>query len=225
MAARQDMLGLSFTNTDALVLPYGGKEPFLGTNPFCFAAPCEGEEPFCLDMSTSVINWNKLRLYWAAHKPLEAGWAADQDGKMCSDPQVAQALLPIGSYKGYGLGLVVEILCSLLTNMPYGPHISKMFPLSEEKRHLGHFLMALDVSKFQKISLFKRMMKQLLDELRSMVPAEGFDRVRVANDPEKEAYLKRSVDGIPISQEELENFRELAHLLEIDVREYSALFV
>jgi len=224
MAARQDMLGLSFTNTDALVLPYGGKKPFLGTNPFCFAAPCEGEDPFCLDMSTSVITWNKLQLFRAIHKQLEPGWAADQVGKMCTDPHVAQALLPIGSYKGYNLGLVVEVLCSLLTNMPYGPHISRMFPLNGEKRQLGHFLMAIDVSKFQEISLFKQRMKQLLDELRSMAPAEGFDGVRVANDPEKEACLQRSVRGIPVSQEELKNFRELAQSLEIDVRDYPALF-
>lgn len=224
MAARENMIGISLTNVDALVLPFGAKEPFLGTNPISFAAPCEGEEPFCLDMATSVISWNKLLQCRMTDTPLEPGWAADKHGKMCTDPHIAQAILPIGGYKGYGLGLVIEVLCSLLTNMPYGRHVPRMFPLTEEKRTLGHFLMAIDVAKFQEVSVFKTRMRKLVGELRSLTPAEGFDRVRVANDPEKEAYLKRSVEGIPVGEDDLANFRRIAQMLEIDERAYPTLF-
>ena len=59
--AKHDMVGMCFTNTDALVKTYAGKRPFLGNNPICFAAPCKEEEPFCLDMATSVVTFNKIR--------------------------------------------------------------------------------------------------------------------------------------------------------------------
>ena len=189
LAAKNDMIGLSFTHTDSLVLPFGGKRPFLGTNPICFAAPCEGEEPICLDMATSQIPWNRLLLYRSKGKKLESGWASDYQGISTTDPGKAVALFPLGGYKGYGLGLMIEILCSLLTGMSFGRHIKPMYPLDKNKRSLGHFFMAIDISRFQDINVFKNRMKRLVGELRREPPASGFDKVKVAGDPEKE-YLK-----------------------------------
>ena len=82
--ANHDMVGMSFTNTDALVKTYAGKRPFLGNNPICFAAPCNGEEPFCLDMATSVITFNKVRMHREEGSPLPEGVASDKDGKSSS---------------------------------------------------------------------------------------------------------------------------------------------
>ncbi|MEI7527736.1 MAG: Ldh family oxidoreductase [Elusimicrobiota bacterium] len=223
-AARADMIGLCFTSVDALVFPFGAKRTFLGTNPFCFAAPCEGEAPFCLDMATSAISWNKLRQYKEKGLPLEPGWAADKEGKACTDVEKAAGLLPAGGYKGYGLGLVIEILCALLAGMPYGEHIPKMYPLNGEKRQLGHFLMALDVSRFVEVPVFKNRVRTLCDELRSLPAAGGFDRVMVAGDPEKAAYAGRTAGGIPVSGEEVKNFRRIAEKLGVDEKKYRPIF-
>ena len=223
LAAREDMLGLSLTNTDALVLPHASRKKFLGTNPICLAAPCAGEEPFCLDMSTSVISWNNLRQHRQAGKFLQDGWAADKKGRMTRDPFQAYGLLPIGGYKGFGLGLVVEILCSLLAGMPYGRHISEMYPLNKKKRRLAHFLMAIDVGKFQEISAFKRRMKKFLTEIRSLPPASGHDRVRVANDIEKEFFRERSKKGIPFTKADVLSFRRAGENLQLDFRKHSFL--
>lgn len=210
MAAYKNMIGLSFTHTDALVLPFGGKKPFLGTNPLCFAAPCEGEEPFCLDMATSQIPWNKVLVYKAQKKKLQYGWAADANGNPCEDPERATALLPAGTYKGYGLAIMVEILCSVLTGMAYGPHISRMYPLDQKKRYLGHFFMAIDISRFQKIQSFKKRLKNLVDELRSQPTVLGVDKVRIPGDPEKESYKVRETMGIPVSKHDLSDLRAVA---------------
>ncbi len=217
-AARGGMIGMSFTNVDALVVPFGGKSRALGTNPICFAAPCEGEEPFCLDMATSAISWNKLMGYRIAGRALEDGWAVDGDGHPTADPLAAAALTPSGGYKGYGLALMVEILCSLLTGMPFGRHITPMFPADGAKRSIGHVLMAIDVSRFQDVQSFKTRMKELLTELRGQPPAPGFDRVLVANDPEKEHYRVRSKTGIPVRTAELEEFRRIAEQLKMAER-------
>lgn len=209
LAAKNSMIGLSFTHTDSLVLPFGGKKPFLGTNPICFAAPCEGEEPFCLDMATSQIPWNKVLVYRSNKKNLEVGWAADKNGNLCEDPEAASSLLPIGLYKGYGLGLMIEIFSSLLTGMAYGTHINSMYPLDNKRRFLGHFFISIDVSRFEKIEVFKKRLKRMMEELRNLPTAPGFDKVRVPGDPEKEAYIKRSKNGIPMSKHEVKIFLQL----------------
>lgn len=216
LAAKNNMIGLSFTHTDSLVLPFGGKKPFLGTNPICFAAPCEGEEPFCLDMATSQIPWNKVLVYRSNKKNLEVGWAADKNGEPCIDPEKAFALLSSGTYKGYGLALMVEVLCGLLTGMPFGPHISAMYPLTKGKRKLGHFFMAIDIARFQNIHIFKKRLKDLVEELRHQPTSLGFDKVKVAGDPEKEAYKHRSKAGIPITRDIIQSLTNLAIELDID---------
>lgn len=210
IAAKNDMIGFSFTNTDSLVVPFGGKKAFLGTNPICFVAPVLGEEPFCLDMATSTTSWNNVLASKKENKILQTGWAFDVDGVETVHPEEAVYLQPLGGYKGYGLGLMVEILCSMLTGMEFGPFISKMYPLTNEKRNLGHFFMVLDIEKFQSVDVFKLRMKKMLDALRLYESAEGFSEVLVAGDKEKSSSKERSKKGIPVSSFLLKEFDVLA---------------
>ncbi len=209
-AAEKNMIGLSFTHTDSVVVPHGGRASFLGTNPICFAAPCEGEEPFCLDMATTVISWNKLVMHRTVNKKISPFWAVDKNGEMTTDPKRAVALLPIGGYKGYGLGLMVEILCSILTGMPFGPQIEKMFPANSHRRNLGQVFIAIDIKKFQPVAVFKKRLRQMMNILRKQPVARGFARVMVPGDPEKAAFQERTKHGIPIPDDILGEFRALA---------------
>lgn len=223
LAAKNNMIGLSFTHADSLALAYGAKKAYLGTNPICFAAPCENEDPFCLDMATTQISWNKLLTYKSQGRKLEKGWAVDIEGNSVEDPNLASALLPIASYKGYGLSLMVEIFSSLLTGMSFGSHIAPMYPLNSKKRSLGHFFMVIDISKFEKVEIFKKRLKELVKELRSLPVARGFDKVMVPGDPEKKLYSQRSKYGIPVSAQELEAFIKLLDELNIknkDIRSF-----
>src|SRR3989338_6765751 len=169
--ARNDMIGMSFTNTDALVKTYAGRRPFLGNNPICFTAPCKGEETFCLDMATSVVTFNKIRQLREEKIKAPAGVGADAKGIETQDPEKITMLMPIGGYKGYGLSMVVEILCSLLSGMPYGPHIPKMFeaPMAQ-RRFLGHFIIAIKIDCFQDVRIFKKRLSLMMKELRSEPP-------------------------------------------------------
>lgn len=220
LAAHNGMIGLSFTHADSLVLPFGGKEAYLGTNPICFAAPCAFEEPFCLDMATSYIPWNKLLVYRGKKQKLEPHWAADRDGVATSDPQKAVALLPIGGYKGYGLALMIEILSSLLTGMPFGRNVKPMYPLDGGKRQLGHFFIAIDIAKFENVNFFMKRLASLVKELRSVKAAKGFSGVVVPGDPEKKMYKSRSQYGIPVSKQQREEFIKVAKDLPINEKYY-----
>jgi len=201
--AKHDMIGMSFTNTDALIKTYGGKRPFLGNNPICMAVPCDGEEPFCLDMATSQMTFNKVKQFEQEGKQLPQGVGFDKDGIETTNSKEVTMLSPIGGYKGYGLSMMVEILCSLLTGMPYGPYIPKMFeaPLNQ-KRFLGHFVMALRIDCFQEISVFKKRLSQMIQELRKEPKMDDSMPIQIPGDPEKKIFEVRKREGIPIPEKE-----------------------
>ena len=124
---------------------FNGTRPFLGTNPIAFAAPVTGSPHFCLDMSTTRTSWNKVQDYGRVGRQLEVGWAADARGGGAELPESARQLLPIADYKGYGLALMIEILCGVTTG---NPHITKMYADNiREPRELGHCFILLDTRK------------------------------------------------------------------------------
>ncbi|MDD4938204.1 MAG: Ldh family oxidoreductase [Candidatus Shapirobacteria bacterium] len=216
MAARENMVSYSFTNVDSLVVPYGGKEPFLGTNAFCFTAPMEGESPFCLDMATTVMSLNKLMMFKRQNKKLESGLAVDKNGNETTDPKLAERLIHFGNYKGYGIALMIEMMTSLMSGMPYGPNIPHMFPLDSQRRRLSHFFMAIDIKRFQPIKIYKKRMKCIADELRSIIPASGFSKVMIAGDREKSFYKNRIKNGIPLTKEIIKDYNKLLKKLNIN---------
>ncbi len=205
MAADADMIGISLTHADALMLSTHGIRAFFGTNPICVTAPVEGEGPFCLDMATSIVTWNKVKMHRERNQALPVGIAADAKGEITTDPHAAESVLPIGDYKGFGLSMVVDILCALVSGMPFGREITSMYltPL-DQKRYLGQFYMVLDISKFQDANVFKSRLKKYMDELRREPARDPAKPVLVPGDPEKIAFIKRSSEGIPMSPMELE---------------------
>lgn len=214
--AKQGMIGMCFLHADALMRTHSAKTAFLGTNPISFAAPCEGEEPFCLDMSTTLTNFNKIRKLREEKRLTPETVGANCEGVETRNPDEITMLLPIGGYKGFGLSLMVEILCSMLTGMPYGHELTPMYTETlSEKRFLAQHVTALRVDCFQEISVFKRRMSMLLNDLRNQPPLDPSNPVQVPGDPEKKAVLERMHKGIPLSPSEYEAFRALA--IEYDV--------
>lgn len=210
MAAEKDCIGMSFTNADALVKAFGGTKPYFGTNPICFTAPLVNEEPLCLDMATSQFSWNKILNYRRLNNPLPAGIAFDQEGKETLDSTAACFLGAIGLYKGYGLGMMVDILCGILGNGLVGPHLTSMYKAPiEAKRNLSQFYIVIDISKFVGIDEFKNNLQNTVNEIRSIPPEAGTEQVMVPGDPEKKTYKVRLKEGIPIDNEKFSEFIEL----------------
>ena len=120
-------------------------------------------------------------------------------------------LLPVGGYKGYGLSMVVEILCGLFTGMPYGPHIPKMFeaPMSA-KRFLGQFIIAIKIDCFQDKEIFKERLSAMMKELRNEPALDKGIPVQVAGDPEKMNCEERMRKGIPLKPSEYEAFKKIS---------------
>ncbi len=208
-AANNNCIGWSFTNADALVKAHNSKEAFFGTNPICFTAPMASEDPFCLDMATSTVSWNKIKNYRKAEKPIPLNWAFDKAGISVTNPHLAVSLSPIGGYKGFGLGMMVDILCAVLTGGIISKDLLPMFtsPM-EAQRKISHFFMVMDISKFTSTEKFKLSLQNMADRIR-MLPKLNEDEIMVAGDPEKKFFSKRIIEGIPTDNIVWNEFLEL----------------
>jgi LDH2 family malate/lactate/ureidoglycolate dehydrogenase len=208
-AARKDMIGLAFTHADSLMLSSGGSKPYFGTNPISFCAPVLHEDPFYLDMATTTVSWNKILSHLAEGENLDHGWAVDGEGKETVDPKMARALFPIGDYKGFGLAMMVEILCSLLTAMPYGKNITSMYkaPIGLP-RLLGHFFVAINIEAFTEKDLFKKRLQDMMNEVRREPSLTA--HVMCPGDPQKKFCEERTRNGIPVSEATWSEFKAIA---------------
>ncbi len=220
LAAEKDMIGISSTHADSLMLTYNGTRPFFGTNPICFVAPCKDEKPFCLDMATTRVTWNKIREKEDKKEKIPKGWGVDENGVETIDPKKILYLLPIGDYKGYGLSMMVEILCSLLTGMPYGRDICRMYddPI-DKKRKLGHFFMAVNIDCFEGKEIFKERLKELMDKVRNESSKNKTKDVMVPGDPEKNQYKIRIEKGIPIDESTLQKFYQISKDISFNLKD------
>ena len=209
-AAAEDMIGLSFTQATAHVAPYNGIKPFFGNNPFCLVAPCADEDPFCLDMATTTATFNKVQAYAEMKEKIPDGWGIDKYGNKTNEPSKVLSLLPIGGYKGFGLSMALEIFCSLLTGMEYGPAITAMFGNSmSDKRKLGHFFIAINIANFIDPTIFKVKLKKMMDDLRKE-PNDGKTGILAPGDPEKITLKKRKKLGLPVDAKLLQKFDNLS---------------
>jgi ureidoglycolate dehydrogenase (NAD+) len=196
-AAEQGLLAMAMTNTEPLVIPYGGSEPALGTNPICLAAPA-GDGIFNVDMATSQVAMNRV---WNARdegRPIPEGWGVDATGRTTTDAAAVVSGMPLGGYKGYGLALMVEVLCGVLAGAGVRHGVGELYGGDSAPQDTGHFHLAIDPERTVGRDRFTAVLQGLLGELRAIPPAPGFDKVLVAGDPEERTRLERERSGVPI---------------------------
>ncbi len=202
-AAKEGMIGIAFTHSDSLVVAFGGKERFLGTNPISIAFPRYGSLPLCLDMATSAIPWNRVMNARRQNAELPSGVAINKTGEFTTDPQETAALFPLGGevygYKGYGLALMIDILCGPLNGMPFGPAIPTMYGDLSQRRHLGSLMLAIDPSRFAGGISLPETIQQITESIKQQ-PGE----IYFPGEPEYLCEVQRKINGIYIDPELLE---------------------
>jgi ureidoglycolate dehydrogenase (NAD+) len=197
-AARKGFIAFAFTHADALTLSYNGTRPYFGTNPICFAAPRLEKEPYCLDMATSIIPWNRIKMHREDDLELPNDIAADQFGNLTTNPHSATCLLPTGEYKGYGLASMVDVLCGVMTGMAFGRTIPAMFQEPMDKpRQLGQFYLVMRVDAVVTEENFKKIMQEMTDQVRAE-PSKLSEEVMLPGDKESRIALERLKNGIPL---------------------------
>lgn len=177
MAAKAGLVSVSMCQSDPMAVPYGGTEPYYGTNPISFGAPTADERNVVFDMATTVQAWGKILDKRSRNEMIPSDWAVDAKGNPVTDPNQVNALVPISGAKGYGLMMMVDVLSGVMLGVPFGKHVSSMYHDLSEGRNLGHMHIVMDPSRFTDMDSFKKNMSTVLDELNAMPAAEGYGKV------------------------------------------------
>ncbi|MGH7313046.1 MAG: Ldh family oxidoreductase [Candidatus Rokuibacteriota bacterium] len=223
MALEHDLIGLSVTNSPYVAMvPTYGRKAMLSTNPISFAAPAGRHAPFVLDMATTTVAVGKLSVAARWRKPIPRGWALDERGVATTDPVAAlkhRFLTPlggerdVGSHKGYGLGVMVDILSGVMSGAVYGDLFTRSDRQARRVQDVGHCFAAIDPARFRPLAEFKRDMDDMFEALKSSPRAEGQERIYVAGEPEAECERQRRRDGIPLAPALVQQCNDLARSL------------
>jgi ureidoglycolate dehydrogenase (NAD+) len=212
--AEAGMIGLVFSHVDSLVVPHGSSDSFCGTNPICITAPGADGKTVCLDMATSVTPWNTVRNAATEGVSIPAGWAVDADGRETTDPAQAVAVHPFGGHKGSGLGIVIDVLCAMLSGSPHGPDIPRMYGDLSQPRALGGLVGAIDISRFLPLDAFRQRVAEMMRSVGSLTPSQPDGHVLYPGEPELICREERLANGIPLGLGVIEELNRCARQYE-----------
>ena len=207
MAADQDLLAISFCQSDPMAVPYGGTEPYYGTNPISFAAPTADERKVVFDMATTVQAWGKILDKRSQGAQIPSDWAVDAKGLPVTDPHLVNALVPIAGAKGYGLMMLVDVFSGVLLGVPFGKHVSSMYHDLSQGRELGQMHIVIDPARFIGTEEFKKRMSMVCDELNAIPAAEGYGKVYYPGERAVMRKTKADKEGIEVVDELVEYFK------------------
>lgn len=210
-AAEMGFIGILMSQSETDVVLFGGKKPYLGTNPYSVAIPAGRHAPFLMDMATSEVAFGKVRAAAEAGQMIPPNWAVDENGRPVTDARLAKAVTPMSGAKGYAIGLMIELFSSALSGMAYGPGIVRKFDDWEHPQHLGYFVQAIDPAAFFPLDEFKAGVDEILDDISRQPAAEDnpFGRVLIPGEPEHERKAQRLKEGCPIAPVIAAQLREL----------------
>jgi LDH2 family malate/lactate/ureidoglycolate dehydrogenase len=202
LAAREGFLALGACNSPRhghFVLPWGGREGRLATNPISFAIPAKSGHPIFADFSTAAAPEGKIRLFRDQGRRLPEGWIVDAEGAPSTDPAdfygpPMGAILPFGretGYRGFALSLLVEVLGGSLAGLDS----------TVDQPGNGVAYVVIDVSAFLLRERFDQLVMRLRDYIKSSTPAEGFEEVLLPGEPELRTAQVRQQNGILLDDE------------------------
>lgn len=210
--ASHSMVGFAFTHADALVVPHGGNRAFFGTNPISIAFPTlHPEEPICMDMATSIVPWNCVINARRENKEVPLGIGVDENGLDSTDPHLLRAVKPMGEHKGYALAFLIDMLCSTLNGMNFGPNMTSMYKDLDKKRKLGSLVIALDPMRFGGRDHFKESASSIIEQIRHYGK-----EVLYPGEPEYKTRDTRLEQGIPFTEAMKADFNHWSRILKID---------
>jgi LDH2 family malate/lactate/ureidoglycolate dehydrogenase len=190
-------IGIVMCNASPIVPPWQGRQGRMGTNPICMALP----GPWLLDMATTTVAAGKIfKAFLNGQPQIPAGWAFNSEGVPTTDTTEAYKgmLMPLGGYKGSGLAMMVEILCSVLSGGAMPTEVGGIRFRGKTVRNSQMFL-AIDIARFMPVEEFQARVEALVAIMKSTPAAPGYSEVLVAGDPEWRMEAERRQNGIPIA--------------------------
>ncbi|MFZ1908729.1 MAG: malate/lactate/ureidoglycolate dehydrogenase [Burkholderiales bacterium] len=200
-AVAQGLISISFVNVISrpIVAPFGGSDARFGTNPCTIGIPLAGQPPMILDMATSAVAQGKIRVAHNKGVKVAPGLLIDDKGKPTDDPRYGVieplgALTTMGLHKGYGLAVACELLGGALS----GGGTQRTGERSKKRVLNGMLSILIDPARLGTGDFFESEAAAFIEWVKQSPPAPGFDKVRIAGDPERETRVKRVRDGIEV---------------------------
>jgi LDH2 family malate/lactate/ureidoglycolate dehydrogenase len=206
-------LGLAMSTGQALVAPWGGREPFFCTNPIAVAVPTGSDAPVVFDAASSAFSMGRLVRAARDGEVMDRPAVVDPEGRYSADPativedpsdresKLNGAILPDGP-KGYGWLLVVEVLGAVLSGMYADSEPGRPAGRGQGDPRFGQCFIAIDVERILGPGAFRRDMDRLVAALEQALPAAGHDAVRVPGARAAAEERRRRADGVPVREEE-----------------------
>ncbi len=219
---RNDMITYAMSNAPSTMAPWGGTQPYIGTNPYAFGIPAGKHNPLVLDMATSVVARGKVILAEQKGEEIPEGWAIDQEGKPTTDARSALqgSVLPFGGPKGYAISLMIDVMSGVLTGAGFGPHINNIYGDFDKPQNVGHFFQLIDVNQFMSSESFKGRIDQMINEIKSSPKAEGVDEIYLPGEIETNIQRERKRDGIILDREVYEDIKQAGDELGVSIHKY-----
>ena len=223
LALERDMIGIAMTNASPRVVPTGGTTGILGTNPISVSIPRKNGTPFILDMSTSAVSSGKIDVKLRKGEKIPDGWVYPAAKPFLdSEGVVPMSVLqyPLGGdkktsgYKGYGLGLMVDILSGVLSGANFGSGLSAS-KKSDTEANIGHFLGAMKIEGFRQMEAFDKDFDALVQDIKSSPPEPGVETVFIPGEPEFLNKKENEKKGIPVLPSVLKKLQQIASELNL----------
>jgi LDH2 family malate/lactate/ureidoglycolate dehydrogenase len=185
-AAVADCIGIAMCNTRPLMPAPGGAERVVGNNPIAVALPTDDEIPLILDMATSEAAMGKIRIAERAKEPIPATWAVTAQGEPTTDPAeaIAGMLLPSGGAKGFGLALMIDLMCGLLSGGASGTDVRPLYGDFAAPYDCSHLFIAVHIAHFGTPDHFRRRAAAAARRLRTARRAPGVSQLFTPGEPE-----------------------------------------
>lgn len=224
MAARANLLSLHFVNTTGagiLVAPHGGINRRLSANPIAAGVPVAGREPIVLDMSCCTIAEGKIKVALNKGVPVPDGCLIDPAGKPTNDPKTFYgpppgAILSIAGHKGYGLGILTEVLAGALSGGACSDPKNK-----DVINNMLTILLAPAV--FQTEEYFSQEIQRFIDYVKSSERVDPAVPISVPGEPEAMTRARRAKDGIDLDDTTWNQIMETCRRLQMTVPDVAAL--
>ena len=211
-AARDGFVAILTTNASPAMAPWGGREKVLGTNPWSIAAPAPDGRVVAVDIANTAVARGKIYLAKNRGEAIPGNWALTADGAPTTDPAegVLGVILPMAGHKGYAITFLMDVLSGALTGSAVGTGVHGPYE-AEARSGCGHLFLALDPAAFGDAAGYEQRVRQLVDEVRSVPLAEGFDEVFLPGEVEDRAEAAAlAAGGIELAEGSLAELRALA---------------
>lgn len=219
MAQKNDMIGIVVAREGPICVPWGGTKPVTGTNPMSIAIPAGKAYPIVFDFATTMVAQGHVMTLLLEGKPIPEGWLIDRQGNPVKGHDLTLenidefwktggSLLPFGTYKGYGINLVIDILGGALNLSGTG----------SRAKDQGVLMTAINIAAFVPVEDFKDEVDRLIAEIKSSPVRAGFDEVLLPGERGHRMMEKRRTEGIPIDEKSWQNILETCRKLGIDAK-------